>query len=303
MVKAVDRAHEIGADAIQIFSDNPTAWHRRAAPPVELPAFVERLRVHDIAPVAIHAAYLVNLAGPDPEFFERSIEVLATELRGAPSFCARYVNVHIGSHRGTGVDVGTERVAQGVARAFALADDAGRTPATLVLENSAGAGFGLGVDLAELGAIADAIDAHGATDRVGFCLDTAHAWGAGVDLASPTAIDAFLGAFDARIGLDRLVMLHLNDSRAECGSRLDRHEHVGAGRIGAIGLGHLLRHPALAHVVVYLETPGMDEGYDAVNVARAYDLAAGRPLPELPPEAMTVRGSRSRTGPSQGPAE
>ena len=86
MVKAVDRAHEIGATAIQIFTDNPTAWRRRPIPPVELPAFRSRLDDLDIAPVAIHAAYLVNLAGPEPEFFERSVEVLATELRGAPAF-------------------------------------------------------------------------------------------------------------------------------------------------------------------------------------------------------------------------
>ena len=121
-------------------------------------------------------------------------------------------------------------------------------------------------------------------ERVGFCLDTAHAWGAGIDLANPDAIDAFLADFDARIGLDRLVMVHLNDSKAELGSRHDRHEHVGAGRIGAAGLAHLLRHPALAHAAYYLETPGMDEGYDAVNMAEgarprrrstAADAAAG----------------------------
>src|SRR6188472_1552468 len=89
MVKAVDRAHAIGADALQIFTDNPTAWRRRAEPPAELGAFRDRLRVHDIRPIAIHAAYLVNLAGPEPDFFERSIDLLATELRGAPAFGAR----------------------------------------------------------------------------------------------------------------------------------------------------------------------------------------------------------------------
>ena len=98
-------------------------------------------------------------------------------------------------------------------------------------------------------------------------------------------------------------MIHLNDSKSELGSRLDRHEHLGAGRIGATGLAHLLTHPLLGHVAYFLETPGMDEGYDAVNVGRARDLVAGRPLAALPPEAMSVRGSRSRTGPSQGPEE
>ena len=93
-------------------------------------------------------------------------------------------------------------------------------------------------------------------------------------------------------------MIHLNDSKSELGSRIDRHEHLGAGRIGAAGLGHLLCHPLLAHVTYYLETPGMDEGYDAINIARAHDIAAGRPLPTLPPEALTLKGSRARTAPA-----
>ncbi len=135
-------------------------------------------------------------------------------------------------------------------------------------------------------------------ERLGFCLDTAHAWAAGIDVGEPGAIDAFLDDFDQRIGLERLVMLHLNDSKSERGSRLDRHEHLGAGRIGVPGLRHLLCHPALAHATYYLETPGMDEGYDAINIARAHDIAAGRPLPTLPPEAMTLKGSRARTAPA-----
>jgi len=301
MVKAADRAHEIGADALQIFADNPTAWRRRAEPPAEQAAFRKRLEIHGIHPVAIHAAYLVNLAGPDFDFWERSVEILAHELRTGPGFAARYVNVHVGSHRGTGVKTGTLRVAEGVARAFAEID---RTPDTpmLVLENSAGGGFGLGSTIEELAGLADAIGACGVPDRLlGFCLDTAHAWGAGHDLSDPVAIDRLLGDFDARIGLERLVMVHLNDSKSDLGSQTDRHEHIGAGRIGVAGMAHLLRHPKLAHATYFIETPGMDEGYDAINLSRARDIAAGRPLEPLPEGAMHVRGSRSRTAP--GPAE
>ena len=313
MITAVDRAIEIGASAMQVFSDNPTAWKRRALPPMELPEFRARLGAADIAPVAIHASYLVNLAGPDPDFFERSVGLLIAELHGAPSFGARFVNVHIGSHRGEGVRAGIERVADGVARTFAAVDALPPldppllgappvldTPPMLVLENSAGGGWGVGVDLDELAGIADAIDRRGvAEDRVGFCLDTAHAWGAGIDLASPDAIDAFLEQFDARIGGRRLVLVHLNDSKVDLGSRLDRHEHLGAGRIGPVGLGHLLRHPSLRHATYLLETPGMDQGYDAVNLARARALAAGEPLEPLPPEAFELVGSaRARTAPA-----
>jgi deoxyribonuclease-4 len=298
MVKAVARAHEIGATALQIFADNPTAWRRRAEPPPEQPAYRARLAELDIRPVAIHASYLVNLAGPEEDFFSRSVDVLASDLRAAPGFAGRFVNVHVGSHRGAGVAAGVQRLAAGLALVLAAVEDA-PDAAMVVLENSPGSGFGLGVDIDELGAIHDATAARGIPPgRLGFCLDTAHAWAAGIDVGTPAAIDAFLEAFDRRIGLARLVMLHLNDSKSELGSRLDRHEHLGAGRIGVTGLAHLLRHPSLAHVAYYLETPGMDEGYDAINVGRAYDIAAGRALAELPPGAMELRGSRARTGPA-----
>ncbi len=295
MVKAVDRAHEIGAGALQIWGDNPTAWRRRAEPPADQAAFRTRLGELDIAPIAIHAPYLVNLAGPEDDLFGRSVALLASEMRAAPGYLGRFVNVHVGSHRGAGVAAGTKRLADGLALVLAEVDD-GPDAARVVLENSPGSGFGLGTDVAELAGIFEAAMARGVpADRLGFCLDTAHAWAAGIDVSDPGAIDGFLADFDERIGLERLVMLHLNDSKSELGSRIDRHEHLGAGRIGAAGLRHLLCHPALAHVTYYLETPGMDEGYDAVNVARAFDIAAGRPLAELPPEAMELRGSRSRS--------
>lgn len=301
MVKAAERAREIGADAIQIFGDNPTAWRRRDEPPVEQAAFRERLGRYGIGPVAIHAAYLVNLAGPDPEFFARSVALLAQELRVAPGFAARYVNVHAGSHRDTSVSRGIARLAEGVARTLELAAVTDEGP-TLVVENAAGGGYAIGVSIEELEAIAEAVDAAGVPGaRVGFCLDTAHLWGAGYRISEPDEIDHLLERFDRRIGLHRLVMLHLNDSKVECGSNLDRHEHIGAGRIGERGFAHLLRHPALAAVPAYLETPGMDEGYDAVNVARAVALATGMPLSPLPPEAMHLRGSRARTAPAVGP--
>jgi len=298
MVRAVERAHAIGAGTLQIFADNPTAWRRRAAPPPDQAAFRDALVARDLFPVAIHASYLINLAGPEPDVFARSVDLLEAELQVAPGFRGRYVNVHVGSHRETGVAAGTARLADGIAAVLSGVDD---TPdaAMLVLENAAGSGFGLGTDVTGLSAIADAVAARGiARHRVGFCLDIAHAWGAGIDLSDPAAIDAFLLDFDDRIGVGRLVMVHFNDSKAELGSRLDRHEHLGAGQIGQAGLAHLLRHPLLKDATYYLETPGMDDGYDAINVARAHDLAAGRPLAALPPEAMTARGSRARTAPA-----
>ena len=303
MVRAADRAAAIGADAIQIFSDNPTAWRRRSAPPAELGAFRRRLEILGIGPVAIHASYLINLAGPDEEFHEKSVAVLAHELLTAQLYGAAFVNVHIGSHRGTGSAVGAERVAQTVGRAFEAAGDNARDP-VLALENSAGGGFGMGATVEELALVLESIEARGVPrDRVKLCLDTAHLWGAGHDISTPEGLDVLLDAIDGRIGLERLAMIHLNDSRSELGSQTDRHQHVGAGQIGAAGIGGVLTHPRLLHVPCYLETPGMDDGYDAINVARCRDLLAGRPLPDLPEEALTMPGSRSRTAPAREPGD
>ena len=294
MVRAANRAAEIGATAIQVFADNPTAWQRRRAPPKELPAFRDALAGHGIAPLSIHAAYLVNLAGPAREFAAKSRTVLEAELRAAPGYGARFVNVHTGSHRDTTPGAGIRRVAQAVARTLEAVDD-GPDAAMLVLENSAGGGWAIGTTVVELARIADAAAKLGVPEhRLGFCLDTAHAWGAGIRLDEPRAIDRFLEDFDRRLGLRRLVLVHFNDSKSEPGSRHDRHEHLGGGRIGERGLGHLIRHPSLRHAAFVLETPGMDEGYDLVNVARARDLLAGRRLEPLPAEAFRLRGSRSR---------
>jgi deoxyribonuclease IV len=223
--------------------------------------------------------------------FERSVSMLTSELDAAPSIGAAFVNVHIGSHRGAGPEVGIARLVDGIGRVL---DRATSTPAEarLVLENSAGGGGGLGTNVEELAAIADALDDHG-IDRahVAYCLDVAHAWGAGIDVGDPAEIDAFLDAFDDRIGLDRLVMIHLNDTRSGFGSRTDRHEHLGAGRIPVAGLRHIIRHPRLAHAAYILETPGMESGYDAVNLERARLLWAGKRLPTLPAEAFTLPSS------------
>jgi deoxyribonuclease-4 len=294
IVKAAERAGEIGATAIQVFADNPTAWRRRATPPRELPAFRETLARHGVAPLAIHAAYLVNLAGSDRAFASKSRAVLEAELRAAPGYGARFVNVHTGSHRDTTAGAGIRRVARAVARTLGAVEDGPDVP-MVVLENSAGGGWSVGASVVELARIAEWASKLGVPDhRLGFCLDTAHAWGAGIRMDEPREIDRLLDEFERRIGLSRLVLVHFNDSRSAFGSRLDRHEHVGAGRIGERGMGHLIRHPRLRHAAFVMETPGMDEGYDLVNMNRARDLLAGRRLEQLPPAAFEIRGSRSR---------
>jgi len=306
IVKAADRAGEIGATALQIFSDNPTAWDRRSAASPEIPAFRARVTAHGIRPLAIHASYLINLAGDDETFRTASIRLLTAELETARWFRAQLVNIHIGSHRGTGLRAGIGRLVDGLLAVLAWEPAASDPfPAPVVtLENSAGGGGGLGVDVPELATIADALDRAGVPrDRVAFCLDTAHLWGAGADLSDPVAVDALIRSFADRIGIDRLPLVHLNDTKAERGSRLDRHEHVGAGRIGPPGIRAILTHPLLVDTTYILETPGMEDGYDAINLRRAGAIARGEPPDELPPGAFDLRGSRSKaaTPPTEGP--
>ena len=126
--------------------------------------------------------------------------------------------------------------------------------------------------------ILDEAGGRGLDGGLGFCLDAAHLWGAGYDMSSPAGVDDVLATFDRLVGLERLAMVHLNDSVSAMGSRHDRHAHLGDGQIGRDGLAYLLCHPRLDHVAFYLETPGMEDGWDAVNVARMGDMAAGRPL-------------------------
>jgi deoxyribonuclease IV len=300
MVKAARRAVEIGATTIQVFVDNPTSWRRRPTLPDGLPRFREILADADIAPIAVHAPYLINLAGPEVPFHEQSVSVLANELRVGRAYGASFVNVHIGSHRGDGVVAGVERLTAGIVAALARADEDEDDPAdiAIVLENGSGGGFGVGTTVEELADIDGATRAAGVSPaRLAFCLDTAHLWGAGYPIDTAAGIDEVLAAFDEQIGLERLVMVHLNDSRSERGSRADRHEHVGAGRIGAQGLARMLTHPGTAHVAFILETPGMDEGYDAVNLGRARAIAAGEPLATLPPAAFHLRSARGRSAP------
>jgi deoxyribonuclease-4 len=293
LMKAARRARQIGATALQVFSDNPTAWRRRPEPPARAPEFVAYLAAHDIAPIAIHASYLINLAGIREPFASQSRAGLLYEMQRAPAFGARYVNTHIGSHRGGGREAGIRRIVENVNAV--LADSPAEV--TLVLENSSGGGDNLGSRIEDLAAILEGVDPSSAS-RIAFCLDTAHLWGAGYDISSTEAAAGILDRFDGLIGLDRLALVHLNDSRSELGSRNDRHEHVGAGKIGPVGLSAFLRDPRLVEGTAFMmETPGVDEGYDAVNMRRAWLLYGGAAtLPQLLPKAFRTSRRSTRTG-------
>ncbi|CAN5449139.1 deoxyribonuclease IV [soil metagenome] len=294
LLKAAERAREVGAGAVQIFSDNPTAWRRKPEPPADVAAFRERLRELDIGPLAVHGPYLINLCGPDQELWDRSVATVVAELHMGAAYGASFVNIHIGSHKQSGFEAGLDRLARGLAAALEQVPPAPGVP-LLVLENSAG-GAGMGGTMEELAGILELAQGAGVPlDRLGFCLDTAHLWAAGHEISRPEVLDRLLDRFDALIGPERLAMMHLNDAGTALASTVDRHEHIGAGAIGPIGMAHVLRHPRLRSVPAYLETPGMDMGYDGINMERVRRLQDDQTLPDLPADAFTVRGSRSRS--------
>lgn len=306
LLKAADRAREIGATAIQVFTDNPTAWRRRQEPPQALAEFRARLADSGIGPIAVHAPYLINLCGGNEDFWHKSIETVATELRVGAQYGATFVVMHIGSHRGLERDEGIRRLVTGMGHALAETSDPGGRDVSLplpmlVLENAPGSGDGIGSSIEDLADIVSAAAAAGLPmDQIGVCLDTAHLWGAGYEISRVAGVEALVSRIDQILGRERVVMLHLNDSRTTIGSHLDRHEHIGAGQIGADGISELLNEPWLATLPTFLETPGMDTGYDKVNLDRVRMLLAAEKLPDLPPEAFAVRGSRTRTPPPLG---
>jgi deoxyribonuclease IV len=298
LLPAGRRARQIGATALQIFSDNPTAWRRRPEPPADAPAFVEYCARAGIAPIAIHASYLINLAGTSEPFASQSRAGLSYELQRAPVYGATLVNTHIGSHRGMGRQAGLARIAENVAAILG----AGPRGVRLVLENASGGGDQLGSRIEELEQILERVAILAPTDvgRLAFCLDTAHLWGAGYDISDARRAGLVVDRFAELVGLERLPLVHLNDSRSPLGSRGDRHEHVGAGRIGPAGLAAFLRDGRLvsAGTAFMLETPGVDDGYDAINMRRAWLLYHGADrLPVLPPRAFRLTRRSTRHGP------
>jgi len=290
LMKAARRARQIGAGALQIFSDNPTAWRRRPEPPADAARFIEYCATEGIRPVAVHASYLINLAGAAEPFATQSLAGLIHEVQRAPAFGASLVNTHIGSHRGEGAEAGLQRLAARLASVLAEAPHGVR----LVLENASGGGGMVGSTIEELARILEVVP--GRTDALAFCLDTAHLWGAGYDISTPEGVAVVVDRFEMLIGLDRLALVHLNDSKSALGSRGDRHQHLGAGNIGAAGLSALLRDPRLPNTTTFvMETPGTEQGYDAVNMRRARLLLDGvLTLPTLSARALTVRRTAAR---------
>jgi deoxyribonuclease IV len=250
---AIDRAEELGCDAVQVFTQSPRMWRPTEHSEEQLARFRERRTEARIKGVVCHALYLVNLAGNDRELHRKSVAAMRASMETAAAIGAEGVVFHVGSHLGKGLDSGYRRAVPALRELLELTDER----LWLVLENSAGAGGTIGRSVDELASLVDRVDRH---ERLGICLDSCHWWVSGVDVTDRATLDAALGELDARIGLDRLRCLHVNDAEVGLGTNRDRHAALGEGTIGD-GMATFLAHPTFQGLPAILETPGADGTY------------------------------------------
>ena len=250
---AIDRAEELGCDAVQIFTQSPRMWRPTEHSEEEVARFRARREEAGVRAVVCHALYLVNLAGADRELHEKSVTAMRASMETAAAIGADGVVFHVGSHLGQGLPAGYRRAVPALRRLLDLTDER----LWLVLENSAGAGGTIGRSVDELAALVDRLGGH---PRLGICLDSCHWWVSGVDVTDPDALDEALADLDASIGLDRLRCLHVNDAAAPLGSNRDRHASLGLGEMKD-GIGTFVAHPAFESLPAILETHGPDGGY------------------------------------------
>lgn len=273
--RCVQRAVVRRCTALQLFTGAPVQWARREFSEEESEEFARALAALDIAPHFVHASYLLNLSSPDSELRERSVQVLAEELRAAARLQAAGVILHLGSVGAEGaIEDGIRRVAE------AIDEVCERVPGgpPLILENSAGQGNVVGAQFDQLAKIIASSD-HRASIQC--CVDTAHAFAAGVPLHTEEGLAAAISQMEKGFGIDRLALLHLNDSKTPFASGCDRHWHIGRGEIGREAMARIVNHPALTHLPFIMETPGT-EADDVTNMRRVRRLIRPENRPPLP---------------------
>ena len=256
LLAALRRAEAMGAQVMQVFAQSPRQWRHPEAGLERAAAFAEAWPASAVVrPVVCHAPYLINLGTADPVMYERSRACLAENVRAAAAMGASGLVLHLGSHLGAGLDARLQGVADGLRSALDGVD------CRLLLENTAGAGGTIGRSFAELARI---VERAGGDPRLGVCLDTQHAWAAGMSFETVDAADALVEEIDGTVGLERLACLHVNDSKVPKGAGLDRHENPGQGTIGRAAFRALLGHPRIQDLPAVLEVPGTDnQGPDA----------------------------------------
>ena len=257
--KNARRAVDLGCDTIQMFAGNPTAWKPAGTDPQVLKKRGELLKNLGIRPVVIHMAYLANLASPQEDFFQKSLLLLRDTMYKASCYGAPFVVVHMGNHRGEGVDRGLNILLR------TLEQEMKDFPpgVNLLLENTPGGGRELGGDLEHFRTVFQALP--GKDIPLGICLDTAHAWCAGYDLSGADKAALFLDRFEKIVGLEKLKVMHVNDTLSPLGSHRDLHAHLGQGLLKE-GFPTILQHSWPAFFPFILETPEIGTEMDRVNL-------------------------------------
>jgi deoxyribonuclease-4 len=264
---AIDRAAAIGAESVQVFTQSPRTWRPTNHAQKSFERFRQKRSEAGIGGVVCHALYLCNLAAPDDAIYEKSVRAMLNTMEVACGIGADGVVFHVGSHLGSGLEIGLERVLPAMELVLDLCSD----ETWLLMENSAGAGGTIGRSIEELATIHERLDRH---PRLGVCLDSCHLWVSGVDVTDPAALDALLDELDSAIGLDRLRALHVNDAAAPFASNRDRHANILEGELGE-RLGVFLSNSRLQGLPALLETAGPENrGPDANEVQKTKDLRA-----------------------------
>ena len=284
---AIDRIEAMGGDSVQVFTQSPRMWRPTNHDPANFERFKERRAEAGIGGVLCHALYLLNLASPKDDLYEKSVETLRTTVDVACAIAADAVVFHVGSHLGAGFGAGLDRVVPALASALERCSDT----TWLCIENSAGAGGTIGRSVEELHALVERLDRH---PRLGICLDSCHLFVSGYDVGDRDALDRLLDEVDGTIGFDRLRCLHVNDANAPLGSNRDRHANIGEGLLGE-KLGVFLRHPDLQGLPAVLEVPGPDNhGPDANEIRKTKELWAGATAPAR--RRRSKHSAKSRRG-------
>ena len=245
---AFDRAKELGATTFQIFTRNPSQWKFKPILDETVDAFRKKRAESGFAKIVDHMPYLPNLASPERSTMKISRYTLGEELKRCEALCIDYLVVHLGSHLGKGTAVGIANIAGACNEATAASN--GRT--VVLLENMAGQKNCVGARFEELRSILDKVKQ---PDRVGVCLDSCHLYAAGFDLVGDEAVAGTMGLFHDIVGMKDLKVVHLNDSKGPLGSRLDRHENIGEGKIGRKGIQSFLHYPGIRELPLVMETP------------------------------------------------
>jgi deoxyribonuclease-4 len=269
LVPALQHGDEIGAEVVQIFTQSPRMWKASQYGPEVLAGYRKAQHDHPtVTSTFCHATYLINLATPDPELAAKSRACLNANLATAEGMGSDGLVLHIGSHRGSGIDTALPGIVEALIEALDSVE-ASADPCPILLENAAGAGDTVGRSFEELAMV---IDKAGGDERLGVCLDTQHLWASGVPFGTVGEADDLITLVEETVGMGRLQCLHLNDSKVAFGANKDRHENIGDGTIGSEALAALLGHPALQGLPAILEVPGEGDG------PRTEDVAAARKL-------------------------